>query len=85
MTVTLDYTGDSPDRGGLGTATPTPPTPSPTPFPVPPADWTTLLVPPAAGSFTLDQIWVRPVLDGTTTPATIDWTAYTRSSSFSWQ
>lgn len=83
VTVTLDYTGDLQTVVASASYTQATNTFTYT-IPVPSADWSTLLVPPAAGTFSLDQIWVRPVLDGTTTPATIDWTAYTVQQ-FTWQ
>ena len=71
MTVTLDATGDlqtvvesnvwdSANRVFTTTV------------PVPSAQWSTLLVPPAAGSLSLTRIWVRPVKNGTA----FDWHAY---------
>ena len=72
MTITLDSTGDL--QTVVGSATFTRATNTFTFVdPVAASQWPTLLVPPATGTISLDQIWVRPVLNGTT----IAWHAYT--------
>jgi len=71
MTVTLDATGDLQtvvesnvwdSTNHIFTTT----------VPVASSQWSTLLVPPAAGSLSLTRIWVRPVKNG----AAFDWHAY---------
>ncbi len=79
MTITLDYSGDL--QTVVSSATYTKATNTFTFIvPVPESQWPTLLMPPATGTNSLDQIWVRPVLNGTT----IDWHAYTVQQ-FTWQ
>jgi len=72
MTVTLDYTGDLQTLVESATWTQASRT-----FtfiaPVPASDWATLLQPAATATMSFDQVWVRPVLNGTG----IDWHAYT--------
>ena len=72
MTVTLDYTGDL--QTLVESATYTRATRTFTFIaPVPASDWATLLQPAATATMSFDQVWVRPVLNGTA----IDWHAYT--------
>lgn len=83
LTVTLDYAGDLQTVVSSASYTKASNTFTYI-FPVPEAQWSTLLVPPAQGTNSLDQIWVRPVLNTTLTPSTINWHAYTVQQ-FSWQ
>ena len=73
LTITLDYTGDLQTvvssttwslAGGFSTT-----------FPVPESSWASLLAPAATATASAVQIWVRPVIDG----STIDWHAYSVS------